>query len=614
MLFSKALFKQSAKSNAAMWSIITIANCFILSCVMLISGQGNISSTKNAFENTIIEGEIESSLKRRAVSAYNNSRDGESKFDGYYVFNLKNDDYDVAQYKTKCEVWLASKPDATKFSDQATYLAALDTWQKSFPQYSVDSEGLYAKYFSTWIGLAPKASDFSDEATYLEALKAWQEKEPLTLVASTQTAYLKAVNDTTDYCYAKALAIDPSYTKDTDEAKEILGEVMYAINPAHNFDSFYTNNKEEIPSDYDVSSLLNHYLSSDAEDYIKSEERLRYVNTRASNSSSIFLAQVFTDPATVTKLLDALSSYGITQEKYDSFGHDYSNIKHLSMTTCVSYQAQYDYEMSLINLNYKNGIYKDETEYNAAIKSMETELNKDISNSLFNSLPTEVSDALQEVGQMDIYSLIVGSIFFKMAGLLLPIIYMIMCSNNLIAGQVDSGSMAYVLSTGTKRRSVVFTQALYLTISLLAMFTLTAITSCICLSQVHLETSKLNYEMLILMNLGAFLSVFAMSGICFFTSCYFDRSKKAMAIGGGLSMFFLVATMLGLFGTPVLPSIIRLDALNYFNYTSVITLFDVTSIVNGTVDYIYKFIILAAIGLLGYFVGSAIFIKKDLPL
>lgn len=31
-----------------------------------------------------------------------------------------------------------------------------------------------------------------------------------------------------------------------------------------------------------------------------------------------------------------------------------------------------------------------------------------------------------------------------------------------------------------------------------------------------------------------------------------------MALGGGLNMFFLVATMLGLFGSPVFPSIIRI--------------------------------------------------------
>ena len=93
-----------------------------------------------------------------------------------------------------------------------------------------------------------------------------------------------------------------------------------------------------------------------------------------------------------------------------------------------------------------------------------------------------------------------GSIFYKLAGLLLPIIYMIMASNNLIAGQVDSGSMAYVLSTSTKRRSVAFTQAVYLIGSLFAMFALTTATGCICLTQVSADI-KLTCEKLVLLNL-----------------------------------------------------------------------------------------------------------------
>ena len=87
-----------------------------------------------------------------------------------------------------------------------------------------------------------------------------------------------------------------------------------------------------------------------------------------------------------------------------------------------------------------------------------------------------------------------------------------------------------------------------------------------------------------------------------------------MSIGGGLSIFALVAAMLGLFGSEIIPSVIRLDALNAFNYVTVITLFDVISIVDGTGYFIYKLVILFALGLAGYIVGSTKFIKKDLPL
>ncbi len=59
-----------------------------------------------------------------------------------------------------------------------------------------------------------------------------------------------------------------------------------------------------------------------------------------------------------------------------------------------------------------------------------------------------------------------------------------------------------------------------------------------------------------------------------------------MAIGGGLSIFALVAAMLGLFGSPVIPKVVRLDSLNYFNYTTIISLFDVVSIMDGNLTFL----------------------------
>ena len=81
-MFSKALFKQSCKANRTMWIIITFAVCFMLACVMLISGGGNIGNIKNAVEDTIITGEIDASLQKRAINYYGISTDALGTFDG----------------------------------------------------------------------------------------------------------------------------------------------------------------------------------------------------------------------------------------------------------------------------------------------------------------------------------------------------------------------------------------------------------------------------------------------------------------------------------------------------------------------------------------------------
>lgn len=83
---------------------------------------------------------------------------------------------------------------------------------------------------------------------------------------------------------------------------------------------------------------------------------------------------------------------------------------------------------------------------------------------------------------------------------------------------------------------------------------------------------------------------------------------------GGLIIFALVAAMLGLFGSQVIPQVVRLDSLNYFNYVTIISLFDVVSILEGTTAFVLKFAILFALGAAGYAAGAVRFCKKDLPL
>lgn len=605
-MFSKALFKQSCKANGTMWSIITVAVCFMLACVMLISGNGNIGEVKNSIQDTIIIKEVDAGLEKRAVNYYNNAVDGLGQFDRLFAANAA----DTLSYLT----WLSAMPKEEQFTDPARYMAAMQAWQSAKPEPKTEAGKSFENAVTEWQGKKPDATAFTSAEAYMAAMAEWAAATPAGAENAVTIAYTMAANDLQEYVYGKALAIDPAYTRESNEAKEMLGSVMYALNPNGMFnESFYLKHEKEAPAEYDYMSVIAHIQAGDVDEYIAGEERSEYRAERAESCSSMFLAGNMTEPENVEKIVGELAAFGVTMEKYNSFGYTYNSIKHLANTTVITYGNRLEYEMSLLAARKANGEFADDAAYNKAVADMSEALAAEVSESLLSSLPTEVSDALEEVGKADLYTLIVGSIFYKLAGLLLPIIYMIMASNNLIAGQVDSGSMAYVLSTSTKRSTVVFTQAVYLVGSLLAMFALTTVTGCVCLSIVT-EDVSLTYGNLILLNLGAFLVLFALSGLCFFTSCWFDRSKRSMAIGGGLSIFALVAAMLGLFGSPVIPSVVRLDSLNNFNYTTIITLFDVISIMDGTNAFIWKFAILAVLGLTGYIVGSVRFTKKDLPL
>ena len=558
-MFNKALFKQSMKANGLMWLIITIASCFMLSCVMLISGSGKIGEVAEGVEDTIITETIDATVKNSSAVNYTYVSDATKIFDETFASEIKSN------FLT--EFAKSSKTTPEEKASEAYTLTC-----------TVDAPSVYANSLSSY-----KVS--------LEA-------------------------------YTKS--IDESYDQNSDTYKNIYEASLFVMNPNGSLNSKYEEmeegSSEKVKDGYDVASLftigqkdITNWLttgeSTNLNEYINGDERTSYRDDLAIYALPISISHSFNSEESINKLLDALEEYGIDREKYDSYGYSYDKVKDLSASSIVTFKARYELELSKMSVSD----YETIAQYQEAVSEMKQSLIKEISSSSIDMLPNDVRDALEEIGKMDLYSIIVGSIFFKMAGLLLPIIYIIMASNNLIASQVDTGSMAYVLSTSIKREEVTCTQALYLVLSLLAMFVCTSITSLICFSIVNVSSS-LTYGKLLLMNLGAFLVLFAMSGINFFTSCSFDQSKKSMSLGGGLSMFFLVCTILGLFGSPVIPAVVRLDALNFFNYVSIITLFDTISIIDGTLTFIYKLVILAVIGIVGYIAGSFIFKKKDLPL
>lgn len=601
--FSKALFKQSCKANGTMLCIITFAVCFMLACVMLISGNGNIGEVKNAIQDTIIVKEIDAQMESKSLFYYANAEEGLEKFDDLFRENAQ----DALSYL----VWVSQTPNRADFDDDALYAAATEGWRSAAPEIKTEAGKIYSDAITEWMESAPRQESFSSAEEYLSAAQTWSERSPATQENAVAAAYSCACEELQDYLGQRAR--ERGYADGSDEAQEILGSVMYALNPNGTFDDVYAETGEAIPDEYDFMSLLNHIGVGDIDEYLSSAERSDYRRERAEDGAVVFLSSNMTKAETIDALMDALSGYGVDRKKYESFGYTCDSIKHMATTAVVTYQGRLEYELDLLRQRYETGAYANEDDYQRAVADKKESLAEDISASFLSTLPQEVSDALEEIGRMDLYSLIVGSIFYKLAGLLLPIIYMIMASNNLIAGQVDSGSMAYVLSTSTKRSTVAFTQATYLVGSLFAMFSLTTITGCVCLNFVQ-EEVELTCGKLILLNAGAFLVLLALSGLCFFTSCVFDRSKRSMAIGGGLSIFALVAAMLGLFGSPVIPSVVRLESLNYFNYATIISLFDVISILDGTNAFIWKFVVLGAAGALGYVIGSIRFTKKDLPL
>ncbi|MCQ2794228.1 MAG: ABC transporter permease subunit [Bacilli bacterium] len=243
---------------------------------------------------------------------------------------------------------------------------------------------------------------------------------------------------------------------------------------------------------------------------------------------------------------------------------------------------------------------------------------------------------IQIMTQIDLNS-ILNELIYKIAGVLLPMIYVMIVSNRLLASQVSDGSMAYVLSTPTNRKKVVRTQYLFLFLSLVAMYLVISIcaigSGAIALAIVNQtipfaqQTSFATYFLRsFLYCFSSFLAMFGLSGVCFGASALFNKSSQSIAVGGGSCVFAFLFCILGLFSHKVLVSAgVGVEAMKIFNYLSIYTLIDTESISNFakaatgvdapiSFNWIWELCILFVIGVSLAYVGARRFEKKDLPL
>ncbi|MBE6134113.1 MAG: hypothetical protein E7178_05545 [Erysipelotrichaceae bacterium] len=243
---------------------------------------------------------------------------------------------------------------------------------------------------------------------------------------------------------------------------------------------------------------------------------------------------------------------------------------------------------------------------------------------------------IQVMSQIDINA-ILNDLIYKIAGVLLPMIYVMVVSNKLVANQVNDGSMAYVLSTPTNRKTVVRTQFVFLLASVTAMYVI--ITACALGSEAVANAIKLannpqatNIRLplrSILYCLGSYTSILALGGICFGASCFFNKSSNSVVVGGGVCVVSFLGCILGLFGNKVFVAVgIGVDAMKIFDFFSMFTLVDTESMSNfakaiaendfvnytAIYDWTWKMAITVVIFVLFSYIGGRYFTKKDLPL
>ena len=330
--------------------------------------------------------------------------------------------------------------------------------------------------------------------------------------------------------------------------------------------------------------------------------------------------------------LGALAAYDtMTQQElsYDDFANGNNKAVYETAFGMLNKQAAMDLSIegfqSAIDGLSQSGIsldkYVKQFEYVYALKQSEGVFDKEeltVSGMLTITLDMMgvSSEMVEKMSEMDPAAMM-NQMYYTAMGLLPIFILIVILANSLIANQVDRGSMAYVLSTPTKRSAVAITQLVFMLIVPLLMIAVVCAT--------RIGTSFMFYDevnvagMLALFG-GMYILVEAVCGICYMGSCLFSQSKKSMAFGGGLAVWFFLASMIGLFGSENMVNTgMGVKELSVFNRLTLVGLYDVNSLSTvgtGNVDtsFVWKLLVLAVIAIACYTIGAVRFSKKDLPL
>ena len=127
--------------------------------------------------------------------------------------------------------------------------------------------------------------------------------------------------------------------------------------------------------------------------------------------------------------------------------------------------------------------------------------------------------------------------FYGMLVPALSAIFIIIVGNKLLAGQVDRGSMAYLLTAPVRRLTVTLTQTLYFIGALVVT----------CLLVNHYAEAGFAKKILVELNFGALAIAFAFAGIMFLASGVFNLSKLSLGTGGVLILAFILLAVIASF-------------------------------------------------------------------
>lgn len=184
-------------------------------------------------------------------------------------------------------------------------------------------------------------------------------------------------------------------------------------------------------------------------------------------------------------------------------------------------------------------------------------------------------------------------------GVVFVLIFAILFANIFITNEVDRGTLAITLNTPTTRSKILISKMLVFIFFTITISIATGITGSVAALMFGAKFAYAKWWTII-----AFWSLysFTVGGIAFFISCWFNKSRYAMATSALILGAFFIFSMLA-----------GMENFEFCKYFTLQTLFDMTAVLEGQ-SVLWQMIVLPIIAIPFYVFGLLKFVKKDLHL
>ncbi|MDD5294127.1 MAG: ABC transporter permease subunit [Candidatus Izemoplasmatales bacterium] len=183
---------------------------------------------------------------------------------------------------------------------------------------------------------------------------------------------------------------------------------------------------------------------------------------------------------------------------------------------------------------------------------------------------------------------------------LFPMVVSVVVNHRLIATQVDSGSMAFLLSTPNSRTKIIVTQMVFSFVSHILMI---AIYTGIGLFFAEvLYPQEMAVGPFLLLNVYAMVLYLVIGGIGFFFSVVANDKSVSLGFGLGIPVAFLIFQMLSSAD----------DDLSFFRYLTLFTLFDPSRVGVDNLAIWVRILIMIGVASVLYMGAIMVFRKKNL--